>query len=142
MIKNNRFSLIFASPPPPLKFTRLWQGIGWLMVIAVVVVTLLPKPPKPPLITWDKSQHLLSYGVLMFWFAQAFTGRVVWMGFLAGLGVVLEYLQGWFGYRQFDYVDMAANALGVLCGLLLASTPLGRLTRWLDHRLADLWLRN
>jgi VanZ family protein len=122
-----------------LAFTSLWQTIGWLMVIMVVVLTLMPKPPTPPVLVWDKSQHLVSYGLLMFWFDQAFRGRVRWISFLVGLGIVLEYLQGWFGYRQFDYGDMLANGLGVLAGLLIASTPLGLLVNWLDSTLARYW---
>jgi VanZ family protein len=90
---------------------------------------------------WDKSQHFVSYALLMFWFAQAFVGRVQWLSFLVGLGITLEYLQGWLGYRQFDYADMLANGLGVLIGLLVASTPLGLLVKWLDSAVARCWSR-
>jgi len=30
------------------------------------------------------------------------------------------------GYRMFEYADMAANAAGVLCALMLVHTPLSR----------------
>lgn len=46
---------------------------------------------------------------------------------LIGLGVGLEFLQGWTGYRLFDVWDMAVNSIGVLFGFLLVRTPLGRL---------------
>lgn len=128
-----------VSSQTPLTFTLVWQTIGWLMVIVVVVLTLMPKPPTPPVLIWDKSQHLVSYALLMFWFAQAFLGRIKWIIFFVGLGIVLEYLQGWSGYRQFDYADMLANGLGVLAGLLLASTPLGQLLKWLDSLLGRCW---
>lgn len=112
--------------------------MGWLLVATVIVLTLMPKPPRLPffLLDWDKAQHLLAYAGLMFWFRQAFARRWRWIGFLIGLGVSLEYIQGWTGFRQFDYDDMLANSLGVLAGLLLAATPLGRLVPWLDRRLA------
>jgi glycopeptide antibiotics resistance protein len=36
------------------------------------------------------------------------------------MGVGLEFVQGWLGYRTYDVLDMAANTLGVLLGLALA----------------------
>ena len=42
------------------------------------------------------------------------------------LGVSMEYLQRMTGYRTFEYGDMAANTVGVLCALLAAQTPLAR----------------
>ncbi|MDQ2694005.1 MAG: VanZ family protein [Pseudomonadota bacterium] len=118
-----------------LRYGRLWQGIGWLLVLTVMVLSLMPQPPQPPGLTWDKAQHLLAYGVLMLWFRQAFAPRRRWIGFLVLLGVGLECLQGLSGGRHFEYADMLANTLGVGCGLLLAATPLGtvapRLDRWL-----------
>ena len=32
------------------------------------------------------------------------------------MGVALEFIQGWLGYRDFELFDMGANALGVLLG--------------------------
>lgn len=123
-----------------LALPRLWQSVGWLMVVTVIVLTLMPKPPQPPLffLNWDKVQHLLAYGGLMWWFRQAFIARLRWIVFLIGLGVILEFMQGWSGIRQFEYQDMLANGLGVMTGLLLAVTPLGSLVGWLDYRLAAL----
>jgi hypothetical protein len=54
----------------------------------------------------------------------------------------LEWLQGWLGYRHFDYGDMLANGIGVFAGLLLASTPLGLSVKWLDNKLARWWPRH
>jgi hypothetical protein len=119
-----------------LRFPYLWQAIGWLCVIGLVVITLVPSPPQPPVVSWDKAQHGLAYTALMLWFAQAFRARHCWLGFLLGLGVILEFLQSWTGYRHFDFGDMLANTVGVLSGLLLSFTPLGMLVIWLDRWLA------
>ena len=45
---------------------------------------------------------------------------------LIAMGVVIEFLQGWSGYRYFEYADMLANSTGVVLGYLLARTALGR----------------
>lgn len=112
--------------PDQLMHPRLWQVIGWLGVLTVVVLTLLPNPPSPPgYLKWDKGQHILAYTVLMWWFWQAFVAPKRWAVFLILLGVSLEFLQGLGQYRVFEFGDMAANALGVACGALLASTTVG-----------------
>lgn len=127
-----------------LVYPRLWQAIGWLMLAWVVILSLMPHPPEPPVVTWDKAQHLLTYGVLMFWFRMAF-GNILWGVFLIGMGAGMEILQGESGYRDFEYADMLANSLGVLAGWLLAATPLGvflaRLDQWLALCLGR-WVRS
>ena len=120
---------------PPLAFARLWRTVAWLLVIAVIIVTLVPKPPQIGGTGWDKTDHLLAYGVLMWWFRQAFDKRWRWPLGLIALGVGLEILQGWFGYRYLELGDMVANSLGVAAGWLLTLTPLGGVIAWLDNRL-------
>ena len=38
------------------------------------------------------------------------------------MGIALEFVQGWLGYRSFEVADMVANTIGVLLGLVIAST--------------------
>jgi len=118
-----------------LLFPHVWQAIGWLLVAGVTALSVMPAPPEPPLMTWDKSNHLLAYATLMLWFRQAFSPRVRWILFLVALGVVLELIQGWLGYRDLEFTDMLANTLGVAGGLGLAKTSLGSLVTWLDSAL-------
>lgn len=125
-----------GAAPVALRYRRWWQGTGWLLVAAVAVLSLLPQPPQPPVLTWDKSHHLLAYGLLMFWFRQSFAPRPVWVAFLVALGLVLEVLQGLSGYRYFEWADLLANTLGVGAGLALAATPAGTLLARLDRRLS------
>lgn len=78
----------------------------------------------------DKLEHGLSYALLSFWFCQVYLlirSRVIVLVALIVLGVGLEFVQGWTGYRMFDIWDMAANSIGVLLGFLLVRTPVGRL---------------
>lgn len=122
--------------PDQLTHPRLWQSIGWLGVFAVAILSLLPNPPSPPgFLAWDKGQHIIAYAVLMWWFRQAFVASTRWAIFLIIMGVGLEYLQGLGQYRMFEYRDMAANAFGVACGVLLASTSLGHTLTWAERSL-------
>jgi VanZ family protein len=77
----------------------------------------------------DKLEHAAAYLTLTFWFGQIYArNRVRWaigLGFII-LGIGMEYLQRMTGYRTFEYGDMAADTVGVLCALLAAQTPLAR----------------
>ena len=96
---------------------------GWAWAGAIVWLSLTPAPPRPDFSPSDKLDHLLGYGLLMFWFCQLYPGtrtRVAYATLFIAIGVALEYLQGHFGYRTYDVFDMYANALGVLLGWLFA----------------------
>ena len=91
-------------------------GLGWAWAVAIVWLSLTPAPPKVDLEHGDKLGHLAAYGSLMLWFALLYRRRIFYaLGFTA-MGVGLEYLQGWTGYRSFEVADMVANTFGVALG--------------------------
>jgi hypothetical protein len=65
-------------------------------------------------------------------------------GFIC-LGITLEFLQQWTGYRSFELTDMLAGAAGVALGLILAPPRMPNylqftekiLKAWLDRRKAS-----
>jgi VanZ family protein len=119
---------------PPLE--RAWLAVGWLGVVAVVWLSLMPEPPRLDMVQGDKLQHLAAYGSLMLWFAQVAVARHPRMRaaiLLVALGVALEFAQRATGYRTFSYADMAANALGVACGWLLAPPRLPNMLRIVER---------
>jgi len=97
----------------------------------VVYLSLIPYPPEPLSFPHaDKLEHGFAYASLSLWFCQIYLSarsRMIAVAALVGLGVVVEFVQGWMGYRYFDVWDMAANSTGILLGFLLVRTPLGRL---------------
>jgi VanZ family protein len=120
-----------------LHYFKLWQTIGWLLVAAVIYLTLTPSPPHIDVLTHDKLQHGLGYLCLMLWFGQLYKpARHLQLAVsLIFLGIVLEVLQGVSGLRQFEFLDMLANSVGVLIGWLLNRTLLGTLLLRLEQRL-------
>lgn len=122
-----------------LNSRTVWLAGGWLLVGLVLYLSLAPHPPEP--LTFDNSdkfEHAFAYAALSLWFCQVYPSvrsRVVVVTALVGLGVGLEYVQGWTGYRTFDVQDMLADGIGVLLGWLLAHTPLGRLHRYIERRM-------
>jgi VanZ family protein len=99
------------------------------MAAAIVWQSLTARPLAIDLESGDKLGHFAGYGVLMFWFAQLYLRRLAWAAGFIALGIALEFMQGWLGYRSFELYDMLANALGVLlgwAGALLRRKPLFR----------------
>lgn len=132
--------------PPNITLRRSWALIGWGMVVAVIVGSLIPISlfpagsfqigivDLPP----DKTTHAFTYAMLMLWFAQIYP-RWVWSRIALGLftlGVILELLQGLTEYRCFSYGDMGANALGILTGWGLSLAGLSTMLIRLEKRLA------
>jgi len=99
-----------------------WLAIAWVLVALVIYLSVTPRPVEIPVEQGDKLGHLLAYGTVMLWFAQVYERRARWrvMLGLVLLGVALEFVQRWTGYRTFDVWDMAADAAGVLIGIAAA----------------------
>jgi len=118
-----------------LRWFTLWFVLGWLLIAVVIYLSLTPHPIAIDVEQGDKLGHTLAYLGMMVWFAQLYPRRrhVWWgLGFIA-LGIALEYLQGWSGYRDFEYLDMVADATGVAAGWLLGGTAMARLLSGLER---------
>jgi len=116
-----------------------WLGLGIVWVGVVIFISLTPDPPEPVRF-WqaDKLEHALAYGLLMLWFGQIFQQKLSQLttaGLLILLGVTLEILQSFTGYRFFEIADMVANATGVLLGWVWARTGAGQIYTALEARL-------
>lgn len=122
----------------PLRFLIFWRLLGWLLVLGVVYLSLTPSPPDLGLEipAQDKFGHLLGYLLLALWFSQTYPWRLqgFFVVFLVSLGVILEIMQYFLGYRNFEYPDMLVNTLGVAGGYLLALfTPAGAILQRLER---------
>ena len=119
---------------------RGWLMVGWLLIFLIVYLSLVPSPPT--LVTFDNSdkyEHAFAYASVSFWFCQIYLlarSRFVLIVALIGLGVALEYVQGWTGYRSFDVMDMLADSVGVLLGWLVVLTPPSGLFAYIERRVA------
>jgi VanZ family protein len=105
---------------PALRRAYLW--LFGLLLVAVAVASLLPLNATPGLAVNDKLQHFLAYTGLALVGALATTRQwpLWWLGLaLLLFGVVIELLQGYFGYRFAEWLDVVANASGIAAGLVL-----------------------
>jgi len=110
-----------------LRLKNVWLLFGWLLLVAIVYVSLTPAPPETDFEINDKVLHFVMYFLLTTWFAQIFSpGKrlVIYALAFFAMGVVLEFGQGLSDERTTSLLDALANGAGIVTGLLLALTPL------------------
>jgi VanZ family protein len=98
---------------------RLFQIGFWLAIAVTLYLTLRPLTVMTSIS--DKTQHLVTFGVLTAWAAIAYPrARLVPLGLaLSGLGGLIELLQPLTG-RSDDLYDWIADTAGVLIGVTVA----------------------
>lgn len=89
--------------------------------LVVLILALLPPSVPEPTTGWDKSNHLLAFGVLTMLGARGWPGRPrrLLVGMIA-YGGLIELLQSMTGYRDASWLDLVADACGIAIGLLLS----------------------
>lgn len=123
-------------PSPTLRYRPLWTALGWVIVAAIVWLSLTPSPLEIDVEQGDKLGHFIAYGTLMFWFAQLHASRRARLGYGAAwiaLGITLEFIQGQLGWRTGDPLDMLANTIGVLLGAAAAAAVGPRVFEWVER---------
>ena len=113
---------------PRPEILKTFLRILWLLAIIIVVVgSLLPGESLPMralsrLHLSDKLEHSFAYAILAWLPATHERKKVVAGAALSAvaMGIGLEYLQRYTGWRDFEVGDMIADAVGAGCGLLAA----------------------
>ena len=97
-----------------------WIFATLFILAAITALSLWPLEELPSLPGTDKIHHFIAYAVLMFpaalWKPRHW--KLLALLFIAYSGAI-ELLQP-FVNRYSEWLDLAANATGVICGLLIA----------------------
>ena len=107
-------------------------AFGWALVAAIIWLSVTPAPVPTGFDEGDKLQHIAAYGTLMFWFCVLYRplrARAFYAAGFIAMGIALEFVQGWLGYRSFEVADMAANTAGVLASWGISTLALARVPR-------------
>ena len=83
----------------------------------ILVLSLLPTTASIPDTGWDKSNHVLAFFILTILGCRAYPNRiaVVLLGAIL-YGGLIEVLQFLTPHRSAEWMDLIADALGVLAG--------------------------
>lgn len=129
----------------PLHYERRWRIASAALLLFVLFAALAPAiwlwPDKVRMVRWfgdvDKWAHAITFAVLAVWFAGQYRPRSYWriaVGLLA-FGGLIEIMQRMLSYRSADWLDVAADAAGIIVGFVIAGAGLGgwalRFESWL-----------
>jgi VanZ family protein len=124
-----------------MNLTRIEWAIGYLLVIAALVVCLVPGRELPSTFELnDKISHLVGHGALALYFSGLVPRRGWWKIFLFLLlfGAVVETAQYFMhAGREGDPRDVIANSAGALLGLLAGWIGLARWPQWVARILGQ-----
>jgi hypothetical protein len=116
-----------------LRYTWFIPAIVWLILTTILLV--LPGPDLPSVgfldkIFFDKWVHAGLFGGMTFLFSYALIKNhtatkkmLIYIAIACAFyGVMMEYVQKYFAFeRDFDYLDMVADAFGCIIGYLLSN---------------------
>lgn len=108
--------------PLQLQASVLAQLVFWTAIAAVGVLSLTPVDRLPPRIfdIWDKAQHAAGFAVLALLGRLAYPPRLKKLATgLLVYGALIEFAQAATGWRQGDFNDWLADAVGTLIGVTL-----------------------
>ena len=98
-----------------------WLLFTILIALAITALSLYPLDNLPSVPGTDKTHHFIAYGALAFPVALAKPEK--WLLFIVGFFVysgVIELVQRYV-YRCGEWLDLGANGLGLIVGILIAS---------------------
>jgi VanZ family protein len=98
-----------------------WLLFTIVIILPITVLSLFPVDSLPSVPGTDKTHHFIAYGALAFPIALARPGK--WLLFIVGfLGYsgIIELIQPYVN-RYGEWLDLGANGLGLVVGILIAS---------------------
>lgn len=95
----------------------IWRWLLAIAMLVLLVLSLMPASTSLPSAGWDKSNHMLGFGVLAVLGHAAWPGRTwtVLLGLLA-YGGLIEVLQSFTPDRMAEWGDLLADGVGLLTG--------------------------
>jgi len=130
----------------PLRHTRRWQIASLIILLIVLVATLMPAvwywDDRFKALSWfqgvDKWFHGITFLVLSIWFTGLYRKRSYWkigIGLLL-FGLVIEACQRMVSYRTAEWLDVGADAIGIILGLVIGAVGIGGWCLRVEERLA------
>ena len=104
----------------------------WAVILAVILLIPGSNVPRQEfMVDFDKVVHIGIYGVFSFLFINSIKSvntrlirnNAILFSFFATFtySIILELLQTFVPLRDFDFIDIWANGIGIICGLFLFS---------------------
>jgi VanZ family protein len=119
----------------PLRHAARWQMASLVLLLIVLAATLMPAvwfwDERFEALSWfesiDKWFHGITFLALSIWFTGLYNKSAYWrigLGLLA-FGLVIEACQRMVTYRTADWMDVGADAAGIILGLVIGAAGIG-----------------
>jgi len=116
-----------ADPGKKIKQLQKAAALLWFIVTTVLLVipgNALPKAPPIEIPFFDKWVHVVLFGILSWLFcafAKSIPDKVKILVVVIIYGIAMEFVQKYLVInRSFDIVDIVADSIGAVLGVLLA----------------------
>jgi VanZ family protein len=97
-----------------------WVAFTLVNLVVITTLSLWPLEHLPSVPGTDKTHHFVAYAALMFPAALRKPDKWIVIGLLfLAYGGAIELLQPYVN-RYGEWLDMAANSVGLVCGLIVA----------------------
>jgi VanZ family protein len=127
-----------------LRYALRWQAASAVLLLLVLASALMPAiwfwPDRVRMENWlahlDKWAHLLTFAFLAVWFAGQYRRGAYWriaLG-LVGFGILIEICQRAVGYRSAEWLDLGADVIGIVIGLMIGLAGAGGWSQRLEQR--------
>jgi len=129
-----------------LRYARRWQVASLTLLLLVLAATLMPAvwfwDDRFKAMSWfdgvDKWFHGVTFLVLSVWFTGLYRKRSYWkigIGLLL-FGLIIEACQRIVSYRTAEWLDVGADAVGIILGLVIGAVGIGGWCLRVEERLA------
>lgn len=101
---------------------KIYRFIFWLCLTSIFVLATIPlNIPKIDVSYSDKINHVVAFIILWILFTHAYLLKI-WLAFivLLGYGFLLECIQRFIPYRDFSWLDLIADAVGLSIGFIMS----------------------
>lgn len=122
-----------------LKFIKLWRMFGFIGLFLILLASLAPQRGEAPSIeNLDKALHFIVYAIASWYLHQTSQNRLpVKLSFsLFCYSALIEVLQYLTETRSAQWLDLAANLLGIASGLFFSRFVFSAFLRKTDRRLS------
>jgi len=101
--------------------SKLFKVLFVLGVVIIAIGSVMPGKQLPSGLPWDKALHFVGYFGLGFLARMGSERRPAWLLIIAciAFSLAIEIAQMFIPNRGFEWQDLLANSLGVICGVLV-----------------------
>lgn len=108
-----------------LKFlnSRFFKVLFVVCCVAIFIMSLMPGKQLPSSLPWDKALHFIGYAGLAFLARMGSNKHPSWQIIVGCIvfSLGIEFLQQFIPNRGFEWLDLVANSLGVITGVLVGT---------------------